>query len=104
VTGRIAPAREQTGSRQLDALQRLADTVARALNALPFSVGQATDLLTFTAAQTQTLNHRLGRAPVGFLVLYAQAAAPALYFAAAPDALTARVTSANAGAYRLWFF
>ncbi len=101
---KIPSPREHTGNRQLDAIQNAAEQTVRALNSFPIVFGIMSDEETFTAGQTRALDHRLGRKPIGFIVVYAITGDPALRFTAAPDALQASVRSANAGTYKIWWF
>jgi hypothetical protein len=95
----------ETHHRILSQFVQHATTVIRTLSEDPTTSGVILRGEVFTAGQTRTLSHGLGRAFVGFRVEHAQGAAPALYTVAQPAGVTAQtsitVKSDNAGTYDL---
>jgi len=66
---RIPLRKEQTGEPQSMRLQTYLADAARVLNQQPFSQGNQVGPLVFTAGSDQVINHRLKRAPTGFICI-----------------------------------
>lgn len=60
---------EQTTDRQVNTLQQNARALTMAVTSLPWANGTVSGPVTFTAGQTLTLDHGLGRAVRGYLVI-----------------------------------
>lgn len=75
-----AVAREQTQSRQTNAIQQHAADATAPIRSGPRADGTTTlAAVSFTSGQTVTLSHRLGRAYVGWHAHSAKGHAPTLY-------------------------
>ncbi len=94
---------EQTADRQVNQLQRNFQEALRAVLDAEWLFGTDVRDLTFTAGQTRSVDHGLGRVPKGFIVIDAQTAAPLLYQSNA-GSYTVDITSTNAGTYSLRFY
>lgn len=109
MTTRIATRREHTGDRQLDVMQRETQRLAQGQNACPFLAGNLVTGVILVAGTPLTVNHGLGRAPRGCIVVRsygANAAPPPVESAAQPPDLTRQIalqTIANA-TFDLWFW
>lgn len=94
---------EQTEDRQINQLQRNVQALALAVISQPWANGVASDNVTFTATQTQQINHKLGRAPVGFFPIDVQSGYGAFYRTALDDK-TISIRSENACTARFWVY
>lgn len=94
---------EQTEDRQVNQIQRNINEVFRTVMDPEWIFGHDVRELTFTAGQTRSINHGLGRAPRGFIVIDAQLN-PALLSQSNGGVATVDITSVNAGIYAIRFY
>lgn len=101
---RITIAREVTEDRQVNAAQENAIRTAKSANAVPF-IGPGVVLdYTFTVTSfSQTLAHKLERAPQGWIVLRRRDSGASVYESAS-DALTLTLTASASARIRVWVF
>lgn len=103
---KLAFRRVQDGTFDTDQAQRLAQQTAQQVNQLPFGSGRRLAAVTVNTTST-TINHGLGRALVGVIVLRGNGVAGAVGFATAQPTDQTRqanlISTAN-GSYDLWVF
>lgn len=109
MTTKIHTRREHTGNRQLDVIQRESQRLAEKANACPFFSGNLVRDRVFAAGVPLTIDHGLGRAPEGWIVVSshgANAAPPPVKSASQPTDPTLQVTlqTTAAATFHLWFW
>ncbi len=108
---RHAARREHTGDRELEQMQRESARLAQRSNACPFLSGNLVKGLVFSGATPLTIDHGLGRAPQGFIVVrsYGTTAGPVPREATAqPPDMTRQIALEGLATftttYDIWFF
>lgn len=101
--------REHTGDRQLEQIQRESQRVADRGNDCPFLEGNLVTDVQFTGTNATTIDHGLGRAPRGFIVVRshgANAAPPPKEASTQPSDLSLQIAlqTTSTSTFDLWFW
>lgn len=103
LTNKVAFKFEQTDDRQINQLQQNLQALAQSVTNSPWANGTQIDTVAFSAGQTQQLNHKLGRAPLGFFPIDVQGSYGAFYRTAS-DTKTISIRSQNACSAVFWVY